>query len=264
MTRSEPELEDRIRRVLDQAARQLPVRPVAWRQPPPSARPRLSRPNVGTVAALAAVLVALVIAGGALIVLGNQHHTPTPSPGGSPHPPPVPMTLNGDGLARAPFGVSPHRLERLLVPLLGKPEHGYQKINNCGIDHELSWPVLLDPTTGRVKRAASIQLYFTNWRFVGYQFGSYPRRARTPHHASPISAHTARGLALGDTLAVGRRLYGPAFTISPAQGGTWTARTASGPISGYALGESKHDVPSPQSRIATIDAGHVGCPALSP
>ncbi|MGH3631082.1 MAG: hypothetical protein ACRDRL_27020 [Sciscionella sp.] len=87
MTRSQDQLEERIRRVLDDAARQLPVRPVAWHEPPASAGRQRLRPNLRGIGALAAVLVALAIGGAALIVLGHQHRNPTPSPGGGPLPP---------------------------------------------------------------------------------------------------------------------------------------------------------------------------------
>lgn len=93
MTRSPDELENRIRRVLDQTARQLPVRPVAWHEPPATRRRRLPRPTLRSVGALTAVLVALAIVAGALIALGHQPHNPSPSPGGSPLPAAPPVSV---------------------------------------------------------------------------------------------------------------------------------------------------------------------------
>jgi hypothetical protein len=50
-----------------------------------------------------------------------------------------------------------------------------------------------------------------------------------------------------------RQLYGSAFKVSAGQGGSWSADG----LRGY--------LTSPQNgRIATIDAGNVGCAALSP
>lgn len=86
MNGSQEEFEDRIRRALDQAARQLQVRPVAWQGPLPAQR-RLARPDLGSVVALAAVLVALLIGAGALVVLGRQQRHHGVSPSGNPLPP---------------------------------------------------------------------------------------------------------------------------------------------------------------------------------
>ena len=94
------------------------------------------------------------------------------------------------------------------------------------------------------------------------------RRVRHDDRASPPARDqalaTRRGLRIGDTLARGRQLYGRAFTMSPAQGGTWGVRTAGGRIDGYAWGAPKDGAVSPQSVVATVDAGDVGCPAVSP
>jgi hypothetical protein len=55
MSGSQEEFEDRIRRVLNQAAQELQVRHVAWQGPSPGSR-RLARPNLGSVMALAGCL----------------------------------------------------------------------------------------------------------------------------------------------------------------------------------------------------------------
>jgi hypothetical protein len=64
---------------------------------------------------------------------------------------------------------------------------------------------------------------------------------------------TVRGLRVGDPVSRGRQMYGAAFKVSAAQGGSWSAAG----LRGY--------LTTPQNgRIMTIDAGNVGCPAVSP
>ena len=174
------------------------------------------------------------------------------------------LELTGAGLRSVPFGATPRRLERLLAPVLGRPDGGYRAVSDCGVDHELSWPILLNPITGQIQSAEQLELFFAHDRFVGYQYGGNPLSARNAGAHLRIGARTARGLAVGDTLTVGQRLYGHDFTISSAQGGTWRARTSDGPLSGYAFGNPKHGDVSPRSLVSSIDAGDVGCPALSP
>ena len=75
---------------------------------------------------------------------------------------------------------------------------------------------------------------------------------------------TTRGLTVGDELSRGRKLYGAAFRTSTAQGGVFLISAPAGRIDGYAWGSPKYGDVSLQSLVATIDAGNVGCPALSP
>jgi hypothetical protein len=83
-------------------------------------------------------------------------------------------------------------------------------------------------------------LFFGHGRFVGYEYSGH-------------FLTTATGLRVGDTVARARRLYGAAFKTSAAQGGSWSAAGLRGYLTAPLNG-----------RIATIDAGNVGCPALSP
>jgi hypothetical protein len=63
MTRSQEDLEDRVRRVLNQAAKELPISPATWHGPRPGAPPRrLPRPGVSNVTALAGIAVAVLVA----------------------------------------------------------------------------------------------------------------------------------------------------------------------------------------------------------
>jgi hypothetical protein len=93
---------------------------------------------------------------------------------------------------------------------------------------------------GSEQELDGLRLFFGHGRVVGYEYsGSF--------------LATTRGLRVGDTTARARQLYGPAFEVSAAQGGSWSA----GGLRGY--------LTAPRGgRIATIDAGNVGCAALSP
>jgi hypothetical protein len=113
-------------------------------------------------------------------------------------------------------------------------------------------------------RTEDLDLYFRQTRFVGYQYGGNVLAQQGDGLQLRLHATTTRGLALGDALSVGQRLYGHAFTISSAQGGTWQAHTSQGTIRGYANGTPTRGDVSPSSVVASIDAGDVGCPALSP
>lgn len=85
-----------------------------------------------------------------------------------------------------------------------------------------------------------LDLFTGRGRFVGYE---YRGRFLT----------TTAGLRVGDTVARARRLYGRVFKTSAAQGGSWSADGLIGYLS------------SPNGgRIASIDAGNVGCAALTP
>lgn len=77
MTRSQEDLEDRLRRVLDEAAEELRISPATWHGPRPrSRRRRLPRLRVSSVIALASVAVAVLVAVVALASL----HGPTAGP----------------------------------------------------------------------------------------------------------------------------------------------------------------------------------------
>lgn len=89
MTQSPEDLEDRLRRVLDQAARQLQVPPVAWQAPAPAGpRRRLRRHHLGGIVALLGAVIAVLIAVLAVALIGHRHTTPSGQPNGNPLPPP--------------------------------------------------------------------------------------------------------------------------------------------------------------------------------
>lgn len=152
---------------------------------------------------------------------------------------PVRQVLAGNGIGRAAFGETPASVVRRLDTLLGRrPSRAYHKADRGGgVDHEIQWRLLA--------------VFFGGGRFVGYEY-----RGRAG--GEPLLA-TSKDLRVGDTVALGERLYGRAFQISAAQGGSWSVSTPQGRLTGYTS-----DVRSAKGKILTIDAGHVGGAALTP
>lgn len=154
----------------------------------------------------------------------------------------VENVLYGDGIRTVRFGEAKKTVVRQLDALLGQRGRTTKhQPSLCGIDSEVEWP--------------SLWISLHGGRFVGYQYNGPPAGAGS----SPILA-AARGLLIGDTLELGKRLYGTAWRVSFEQGGAWFARTSRGQIEGYATAE----VSSPRAKVSTIDAGDVGCPAMTP
>jgi len=156
------------------------------------------------------------------------------------------------------FGASPAAVRAAIDSLLGQSGGPYQRDRSCGLDHQISWA---DEWTANGEPA--LTAYFSHGRFAGYQVGDPPGAGVLRWPPGGWAPATTRGLRVGDTLLQGRKLYGRAFTISAAQGGDWMARTDAGPIGGYAWGYGQ-PVLSWHNFVATIDAGDVGCAALSP
>jgi hypothetical protein len=152
--------------------------------------------------------------------------------------------LDGDGIGQARFGQPPGTVESELDALLGQPTKPYYPASACNIDHAIEWPALI--------------VFFFRSQFAGYTYGP-PRVAGRPVLA------TVRGLRVGDTLSYGQRLYGQAFHMAVEQGGVWSAATAHGQIDGFTSGNPQNgtDV-GPRSVVLTIEAGKVGCPAMTP
>jgi hypothetical protein len=130
-------------------------------------------------------------------------------------------------------GIGPARLGKRFAPTLVAVSNllgvfGYRgRGPGCGVD---TAEHLLDHDV----------LFFGHGRFVGYEYSGH-------------FLTTTAGLRVGDTIARARQIYGPGFKTSTAQGGSWSAAG----LRGYLT--APHN-----GRIATIDAGNVGCPALSP
>ena len=167
--------------------------------------------------------------------------------------------LAGDGIGRVRFGASPHAVRTAIDAMLGQAGGPYRRGGSCLVNHQITWWDQWAPDG-----QPSLAVYFAHGRLAGYQYGTYRNWiVRRPPDRGPVLAAT-RGLTLGDTLALGRRLYGRPFRLSEAQGGTWLLATRRGEIDGYAWGMPHHGDVSLQRVVATIDAGNVGCPAASP
>lgn len=153
--------------------------------------------------------------------------------------------LGGDGIDDAGFGRRPSAVTRLLDGLLDRtPSHSYHPYNVCQVDHAIQWP--------------GLSAFFEHDRFVGYAYASTAAAASAA--GEPVLA-TARGLRVGDTLTRARQLYGRAFQTSAAQGGSWAVHTPEGRLYGYMTGPP---IEGPDIKTASIDAGYVGCPAVTP
>jgi len=169
--------------------------------------------------------------------------------------------LTADGIDGVRFGASPRAVRTAMDSLLGQRGTAYEPGGSCGLDHQIKWS---DQWTASGEPALTV--YFRNSEFAGYQVGDAvgPSVLRFPSGGWALA--TTRGLRVGDGLSRGRRLYGHKFTLSFAQGGSWELRTRAGRFVGYAWGTPppSHTDVSWQSFVATIDAGDVGCPAMTP
>lgn len=170
----------------------------------------------------------------------------------------MPDVLRPNGIAGLRFGAAPATVRAAIDSLLGQHGGAYVRGGSCHVEHEITW---FDRRTRSGEPALTV--YFGRSAFAGYQFGDL--NMLSPPHKVPggWSLATARGLRVGDTLARGRQLYGRAFAVSAAQGGSWAVRAREGSIRGYASGVPGR-APLGQILVATIDAGDVGCPAVSP
>jgi hypothetical protein len=166
--------------------------------------------------------------------------------------------LRPDGIGSVRFGASPAAVRAAIDSLTRQQGGSYTVGGSCGIDHAIKW---WDQWTGSGEPALTV--FFHRSAFAGYQFGDPPGAGvlRSPPGGWQLA--TTRGLRIGDTLARGRQLYGRAFAISAAQGGAWSVG-APRLIKGYSWGTPDHMPLSSQRVVATIDAGDVGCPAVSP
>jgi len=161
------------------------------------------------------------------------------------------FTFRGNGIGAATFGQPQALAIAELDHVLGSPAtpRPVSDAGNCTVDASLSWPTLT--------------AYFFRGRFVGYDSASLlgPQFSGAPNVIP--AASTAAGLRIGDDIAQARRIYGSAFTVLFAQGGSWRVTTPTGRLDGYLTAVPGHPTP-PVPRIADISAGSVGCPAASP
>jgi len=159
----------------------------------------------------------------------------------------VPITLRADGLDDAVFGQSVTVTIGELESVLGPPTGFNNTPGNCTIDAMAWW--------------STIDAYFFQGRFVGYSTGSLlgGEYGESGANSIPGSAMTVNGLDIGDTLAQAQQLYQGAIQTSYSQGGSWSVVTPTGTLVGNLT-----LVLTPQTRIADINAGSVGCPAATP
>jgi len=159
--------------------------------------------------------------------------------------------LDVDGIGSVKFGQSPAvvaaRLRRLFGPPVGPSQipNSYRR-DACGFSWE-EWQGVGAASDGRLF-AAELAVEFRDARFVGYDYGPNDFQTDFQNDWSQYASHpmmvaTGRGLAVGDPLARGRRLYGRAFVVTTRMQGTppnprlkrlpaWEASTASGGIEG--------------------------------
>ena len=206
---------------------------------------------LGVVLALAGLVSGLVFAAGG---------SPPPrsgsgaSSGNTPGPPGAGLghfAFRGDGIGDARFGQPEAVAIAALDQVLGSPTKPRPTgaSGNCTIDSYLTWKTLT--------------AYFFRGHFVGYDSASLlAAQSSGVPHVIP-SAPTAAGLRIGDDIAQARRIYGRAFVVSLAQGGSWRVITSTGVLDGY-LTAAPGGPTSPDLKIADVSAGSVGCPAASP
>lgn len=147
--------------------------------------------------------------------------------------------LAGNRIGPARLGQPERQVLAELNKILGPPVRPYRASGyGCGVDHVIDWP--------------GLQAYVGHGRFAGYSYRG-------------TDLQTTAGLRVGDSIRQARRLYGNALRLSFEQGGAWFARTPAGQLDGFTYGRSgnRTDI-GPTSRIGTIEAGAVGCAALSP
>ncbi len=154
---------------------------------------------------------------------------------------PVPLVLHGDGLDGLRFGAHAALAERVLVVTLGRPTSPLTSTPSsvrCGVDAAAAW--------------RGVTVFVDHGVFVGY---SVTANARTPVRADD-------GLVIGDTVAQARRIFGRRLRVSGNQGGAWFAQIPTGRFYGFLTPSGPP--PGPRSTILSIEAGRVGCPAMTP
>ena len=235
-------------------------------------RPHRWPARLSALAAVAAVMASVAVGGFLIANLhvagsGGARHggsVGTESPASGSCSPSVRKAcllrvLHPSGIASLRFGASLRTVRARIRSLLHEAGGRYRRGGSCDVDHYMNWP---DRWTASGQ--PELIIYFRRARFAGYQFGGIPGPGGVHTPSAGWSLSTNRGLRIGDTLARGRRLYGHAFTLSAAQGGVWQLRSRPGELDGYAWRTPKHGDVSWHSLVATIDAGAVGCPAVSP
>jgi hypothetical protein len=158
----------------------------------------------------------------------------------SPQPPSAQnaVFLQGDGVGNVRFGdTEDSAITALDAELGGTPVASTAEYSACAVDDAEQWK--------------EITAFFDDGKFVGYSTLSIDGRAL------PVGNFvTAQGIRVGDSLTQAEKAYGSSFSISPADGGSWSATTPEGRLAGYLNSEPNNETPP---SIASIDAGAVPC-----
>ncbi|HVY09054.1 MAG TPA: hypothetical protein VHB18_02790 [Mycobacteriales bacterium] len=152
------------------------------------------------------------------------------TPADTPHGPAV----TAAGFADVAFGTSEETAQAGLVKLLGAPkkdltDSGLPKA--CHVSSSAEWD--------------GFTAFYFNDSFTGYEYRG-------------ADLQGPDGLNVGMSAAAAKEVEGKAFSTSAAQGGSWLLNTSSGKLFGYLDGVTS------KARIASIDAGSVGCAAMTP
>jgi hypothetical protein len=146
--------------------------------------------------------------------------------------------LAANGIGGIHFGISETAAIKRVTKLIGTaPLHPKPTRDSaCNLDASIGWHDLM--------------IDFDHRKFVGYSY--FGKRFAT-----------AAGFRVGDRLSTARRLYGNRLIWSAENGGSWEVRTSGSLLGGYAW---KWNAPriGPRAIANSIDAGAVGCPAMSP
>lgn len=151
--------------------------------------------------------------------------------------------LSPGGIGPAHFNEAAAAAARNLETILGPPAATRSKgavhlhpMSACDVTAFVAWP--------------QVTAYFDHGRFVGYA-------------STDRALETAAGLRIGETVGAAERIYNGRLSVSLAQGGSYLVTLPSGRLDGLTDGATASSVPS-TARIASIDAGAVGCPGLAP
>ncbi|WP_276943222.1 hypothetical protein [Ferrimicrobium acidiphilum] len=213
-------------------------------------RSRHRRRRAALVAIPAAMLLALVIAV-AVVFPGESRTTTTeattgpaahgaasatrsPTSGGAARP----VVLTPTGIGQVRFGETQTQAIGHLELVLGQPETTRPRPkDSCDITSSLAW--------------RGFTAFFNRRHFAGYS-------------TTRQSLATARGLHSGETVAAAKAIYGTAFHLSTAQGGSYRITLSSGELTGDVHGRVTATSIPPTAEVDGIEAGATGCPGISP
>jgi hypothetical protein len=245
MSEIDPEIAERLKR----HAHSVVVSPDLPERIVHQARTRRRRHGAALLGVPAALVVALLIAVAVVLPGGSRTTRPEATAGPAVHgaasktnasaagaAPPVLLTPTGVGTAH--FSEATNRAIAHLKAILGRPGTARpQSENSCDVTSSLVW--------------RGFTAFFDHGHFVGYD-------------STRQSLSTANGLHSGDTVAAAKTIYGRAFHLSMAQGGSYRITLSSGELTGYVHGGVTAPSHPPPAEVDGIDAGATGCPGISP